>query len=164
MCSGFWAPQRIRCSLFFSRHRHFFSKCGVLVAFVTFNNLLEADLKRLREERVAKGSDWVSQLSSTGLEAETLDCQLLYSCQECHLLPARAASWYLLESPNKSRKWACARCGQTWGGPKNQRILVVKVNRGTEAVLCEIPSKFTQQNIRTKIRIPFPESFVKGSF
>ena len=41
-----------------------------------------------------------------------LDCQLLHSC----LLPARAASWYSLESPHTSRTWACARCGQKWGG------------------------------------------------
>ena len=90
---------------------------------------LSVDLTTLRDARVSKASDWVSQLSSTGLEAETLDCQLLYSCQGCHLLPARAASWYLLESPNTSRHtWACARCGQKWRGrEKKQRILVAKV-------------------------------------
>ena len=75
-------------------------------------------------------------LSSTEVKAENLECQLLYSCQVCCLLPARAASWYLLESPHTSRhSWACAPCGQKWGGCAKQRILVVKVNSGAQAVL-----------------------------
>ena len=75
-------------------------------------------------------------LSSTEVKAENLECQLLYSCQVCCLLPARAASWYLLESPHTSRhSWACAPCGQTWGGCAKQRILVVKVNSAALAVL-----------------------------
>ena len=63
------------------------------------------------------------------MKGESLECQLLYSRQVRRLLPARAASWYLLESPHTSRhSWACAPCGQKWGGCAKQRILVVKVN------------------------------------
>ena len=54
----------------------------------------DADLTTLRDARVSKASDWASQSSSTD-----------------RLLPARAASSYLLESPRTSRHaWACARC------------------------------------------------------
>ena len=107
---------------------------------------LRVDLTTLRDTRVSKASDWVSQLSSTEVKAEILDCQLLYSCQVCHLLPARAASWYLLESPHTSRRtWVCARCGHKWGGCASQRILVVKVTSGAQAVLCEIPASVPAQ-------------------
>ena len=83
---------------------------------------LRVDWTTLRDTRVSKASDWVSQLSSTEVKAEILDCQLLYSCQVCHLLPARAASWYLLESPHTSRhSWVCTRCGHKWGGCASQR-------------------------------------------
>ena len=83
---------------------------------------LRVDWTTLRDTRVSKASDWVSQSSSTEVKAEILDCQLLYSCQVCHLLPARAASWYLLESPHTSRhSWVCARCGHKWGGCASQR-------------------------------------------
>jgi len=52
------------------------------------------------------------------------DCQLLYSLSGvCRLLPARAASWYLLESPHPSRHtWACARCGQKWWVGKTEDL------------------------------------------
>ena len=107
---------------------------------------MRVDLATLRNDRVSKASDWVSQLSSTEQFCKSLDCQLLYSCQVCHLLPARAASWYLLESPHTSRRtWACARCGHKWGGKNRQRILVVKVDSGTEAVLCEIPASVPEE-------------------
>ena len=49
---------------------------------------LGVDLTTLRDARVSKASDWVSQLSSTEVKAETLDCQLLYSCQVCRFLTA----------------------------------------------------------------------------
>ena len=107
---------------------------------------LRVNLTTLRDARVSKASDWVSQLSSTEVKAEVLDCQLLYSCQVCHLLPARAVNWYLLESPHTNRHtWACARCGHKWGGCARQRILVVKINGGAQAVLCEVPPSVPAQ-------------------
>ena len=106
---------------------------------------VRVELATLRNDRVSKASDWVSQLSSTEQFCKSLDCQLLYSCQVCHLLPARAASWYLLEKPNARPFWACARCGHKWGGENRQRILVVKVDSGKEAVLCEIPASVPEE-------------------
>ena len=106
---------------------------------------MHVELATLLNDRVSRAADWVSQLSSTEQFCKSLDCQLLYSCQVCHLLPARAASWYLLESPNTRRFWACARCGHKWGGENRQRILVVKVDSGKEAVLCEIPASVPEE-------------------
>ena len=99
---------------------------------------VRVELATLRNDRVSKAADWVSQLSSAEQFCKSLDCQQLYSCLVGHLLPARAASWYLLEKPNTRPFWACARCGHNWGGENRQRILVVKVDSGKEAVLCEI--------------------------
>lgn len=59
VCSGFWAPQRIRCSLFFSRHRHFFSKCGVLVTFVTLNNLPTNSHNKTYEQKYRVCSEYL---------------------------------------------------------------------------------------------------------
>ena len=110
---------------------------------------VRVELATLRNDRVSKASDWVSQLSSAEQFCKTLDVQLLYSCLVCRLLPACAASWYLLRKPNARRPfWACARCGEQWGKENRQRILVVKVDGENEAVLCEIPEKF--QRIQRK--------------
>ena len=76
---------------------------------------VRVELATLRNDRVSKAPDWVSQLPSTEQFCKCLYCQLLYSCQVCHLLPARAASWYLLRNPNTRPFWARARCGEKSG-------------------------------------------------
>ena len=107
---------------------------------------MRVELATLRNDRVSRAADWVSQLSSAEQFCKTLDCQLLYSCLVCRLLPARAASWYLLRKPNTRRPfWACARCGEHYGGQNRQRILVVKVDGENEAMLCEIPEQVPQE-------------------
>ena len=115
---------------------------------------MRVELATLRNNRVSRAADWVSQLSSTVQFCKTLDAQILYSCLVCRLLPARAASWYLLRKPNTRRPfWACARCGEQWGGENRQRILVVKVDGETEAVLCGIPEKFQRNSISSSVSL-----------
>ena len=111
------------------------------------------ELATLRNDRVSKASDWVSQLSSAEVFCKSLDCQFLYSCLLCGLLPARNASWYLLKRPNTKPFWVCARCGHEWAGKNRGRILVVKVFGENEAVLCEIPEKFQRNSISSSVSL-----------
>ena len=115
-------------------------KCGSVIAEV-----VRVELDTLRNDRVSKAADWVSQLSSTEVFCKSLDCQFLYSCLLCGLLPARNASWYLLKRPNTKPFWVCARCGHEWAGKNRGRILVVKVSGEKEAVLCKIPDNVPKE-------------------
>ena len=123
-------------------------KCGSVIAEV-----VRVELDTLRNERVSKAADWVSQLSSTEVFCKSLDCQFLYSCLLCGLLLARNASWYLLERPNTKPFWVCARCGHEWAGKNRGRILVVKVSGENEAVLCKIPEKFQRNSMDSSVSL-----------
>ena len=68
-------------------------------------------LAGLRDTRIKRGADWVTQLSSQ--KTWVCDTQLLYGCGCCGLLPLRSGSWFLMRNPNEREFWACGQCGSS---------------------------------------------------
>lgn len=73
-------------------------------------------LEALRDQRVLRGTDRGSQLSS-----QTCDV-----CG-CGIVPLKASSWLLLRNPGSSEFWACAECGERYESGSSPRYLLVKL-------------------------------------
>lgn len=85
---------------------------------------VQVRLSQLRDDRIRKGADWVSQLSST--ELSLIDVQLLYGCR-CGTVPMKASAWFLLQNPGGKEFWCCGSCGEKFVGGTSPRFLVVKL-------------------------------------
>ena len=83
-------------------------------------------MEGLRDTRIKRGSDWVTQLSSQ--KTWVCDIQLLYGCGTCGLLPLRSGSWFLMRNPNEREFWACGQCGERYLNGSSPQYLILKLD------------------------------------
>ena len=82
-------------------------------------------LDGLRDARIKRGADWVTQLSSQ--KTWVCDIRLLYGCGSCGLLPLKSGSWFLLRNPNEREFWACGRCGEKYSNGSSPQYFILKL-------------------------------------